>query len=158
MPFPAIGFTCTESSYHSTESKCNNVFKDDRFEWVTQGEAKGAWIHLSFHTKIRIRKILYRHNFGKSTTHQYFKDVLLEFSDQTKIKVTLKYPNDNHPERDIYLKIDPPVLSSSLKIKVLSGYDLSNSYDSIRPQDWKTRYGISYIQIYGIQDGRKSTQ
>ena len=152
LPFPSIGFTCTESSYHSTKNKCSNVFNDDRLEWVTGGESKGAWIHLSFHAKVMIRKILYRHNRRKSTTNQYFKDVLLEFSDQTNVNVTLEYPNDNqHPEREIYFKIDPPVLSSSLTIKVLSGYNLSMSDRSIRPQDWKTRYGISYIQIYGSQ-------
>ena len=133
---------------------------DDSVEWITQGEAKGAWIHLAFNEKLLITKILYRHNFWKSMTNQYLKDVVFEFSDNTKVNTTLKYPNLGTPEdpfleKEIYLKIDPPVISSWLEIKVLSGYNISMSDGKNRPQDWKTRYGISYIQIYGLPKGSK---
>ena len=154
-----VGFTCTESSYHSVETKCNNVFDpDDSVEWITQGEAKGAWIYLEFDAKIMITKVLYRHNLWKAMTNRYFKDVMFEFSDRTKVNVTLHYPNLGtleYPvlEKEIHLKIDPPVLSSSLKIKMFSGHDLSMSDGKNRPQDWQDRYGISYIQIYGLQKG-----
>ena len=159
LPVSEVGFTCTESSYHSVETKCNNVVDpDDSVEWITQGEAKGAWIHLEFDAKIMITKVLYRHNLWKAMTNRYFKDVMFEFSDRTKVNVTLQYPNLGtleYPvlEKEIHLKIDPPILSSSLKIKMFSGHDLSMSDGKHRPQDWQDRYGISYIQIYGLQKG-----
>ena len=157
-----IGFTCAESSYHSIENKCDNVFNpDDNFEWITKGEAKEAWIYLSFNEKIMITKILYRHSrkhiSWNSNFNQHFKDILFEFSDKTNVNVTLKYPDveDSGSERDIYFKIDPPLMTSSLKVKAISGYDLSMTDE--KPQHWKNRYGISYIQIYGLQRKSKST-
>ena len=92
-----------------------------------------------------------------SNFNQHFKDIMFEFSDRTNVNVTLKYPDveGSDSERDIYLKIDPPVLTSSLKVKANSGYDLSMTDG--KPQDWKNRYGISYIQIYGLQRKGKST-
>ena len=165
LPVPAIGFTCTESSYHSVNTKCDNIMNpdqnilnsNDNFEWIAKGEAKGAWIHLSFNEEIMITKILYRHNSRNHMTNQYFKNVLFEFSDQTKVNVTFRYPNVvlSDSEREVHLRIDPPVLSSSLKIEGLSGYDLSMSDGKNRPQDWKNRYGISYVQIFGLQGRSK---
>ena len=159
LPVSAIGFTCTESSYYSPETKCNNVFdQDDSTEWITRDKAEGAWIKISFNAEIIITKMLYRHNYGKSFTNQYFEDALFKFSDGRKLNVTLPYPQIDRSERGIYFKIDPPVLSTFLEIEMLSGYDLSKNGAKDSPTDWKNRYGISYIQIYGIQNGRKSTQ
>ena len=102
-----------------------------------------------------IAKILYRHSrpyYHPSNCHnQYLKDVLLEFSDRTKINVTLEYPDIERSEYQINFKIDPPMLSTFLKIKVLSQYAYRNAYGNIRPENnCKSRYGISYIQMYGL--------
>ena len=112
-----------------------------------------------------ITKILYRHSrkYSKYSKiqnlkfNQYFKDILFEFSDGTNVNVTLKYPDveDSYSDRDIYFKIDPPLLTSSLKVKAISGYDFSMTDG--KPQHWENRYGISYIQIYGLQGKGKST-
>ena len=112
-----------------------------------------------------ITKILYRHSrkYSKYSKvqnlkfNQYFKDILFEFSDGTNVNVTLKYPDieDSYSDRDIYFKIDPPLLTSSLKVKAISGYDLSMTNGN--PQQWKNRYGISFIKIYGLQGKGKST-
>ena len=108
-----------------------------------------------------ITKLLYRHSrkyiSWNSNFNQHFKDLLFEFSDKTNVNVTLKYPDVEYSdsERDIYFKIDPPLLTSSLRVKAISGYDLSMTDE--KPQHWKNRYGISYIQIYGLQRKSKST-
>ena len=106
-----------------------------------------------------ITKILYRpsRKYSKYSKvqnlkfNQHFKDVLFEFSDGKNVNVTLKYPDveDSYFDRDIYFKIDPPLLTSSLKVKAISGYDLSMTDEKL--QHWENRYGISYIQIYGLQ-------
>ena len=158
LPVSAIGFTCTESSYYSPETKCDNVFdQDDSIEWITRGEAKGSWIKISFNAEIMITKILYSHNHQESFTNQYFKDVLFKFSDDLRLNVTLRYPQNEQSGRDIHFKIEPPVHSTFLEIEMLSGYDLSKNGEKDSPTDWKNLYGISYIQIYGLQRPRKLT-
>ena len=156
MPISPFGFTCTASSYYSKEQSCENVFKSDfRFEWISLGEATESWINISFNTQIKIAKLMYTPTSFKKNYLQHFKDVLFEFSDQVRVKVTLRNPDVTSTEyynRTMYLKIDPPVLSSFLKIQVLSGYDVPmNVFINNGIHDWKKMFGVAYIQVYGIQ-------
>ena len=164
------GFTCTASSSLSKEDlhslngrldytpKCENVYTSSKYGWFTNWTGEGSWIKLEFNAMIRISKIIYRHNerLPYKCCNQNFKDISIHFSDGAIANATV----DDVFESDVDLKsidfhhqIDPPKLSSNLRILVNSVYNHTRAAVGFEnggnPFYDKSPFGLSSFRYIG---------
>ena len=163
VPFEAslLSFDCIASSVFKGGT-CDNIFypgDGNRLGWVAKGNGVGEWIQIQFNNDIVISKLIYTHawygsmkkdDWGWSDWSDYnqaFKEVSFEFSDQSHTTVTLPDISD-----EIHLSVDPPKLSSTLKITAQSVYKHSKvcepGTNKCKYQD--NRYGIFHLRVYGV--------
>ena len=128
--------------------------------WATEGNGVGEWTRIMFSEDILISKVVYTHGpyaipdptalgarIVTEAYNQNFKDVSFEFSDGSRVNVTLDDTWD-----DMYFTVNPPKSSSSLKITANSVYKhpkiCENGTGTCKFET--DRYGISKLRIYGV--------
>ena len=137
------------------------MLSSSRKGWVANGNGVGSWLRIDFNEKIRISKIIYRHNsrLPRMCCNQNFKDVLFEFSDGTQVRTTLDdtYDDQRTPldVSDAHYRITPPKVSSYLKIHIMSVHNHTNA----KPSNGEVlmfnenRFGLSKLAVAGSFEG-----
>ena len=157
------GFSCSSSSAASDDLGCKNVLSSSRKGWVAIGNGVGSWLKIDFNEKIRVSKIIYRHNnqLPRMCCNQNFKDVLFEFSDGTQVRTALDDTYDGKMTpldiTDNYYRITPPKVSSYLKILIISVHNHANAqpYNGEVKLFNESRFGLSRLAVAGsIERGK----
>ena len=151
------GFSCSSSSAVSDDLGCKNVLSSSRKGWVAIGNGEGSWLRVDFNKKIKISKIIYRHNsrLPRMCCNQNFKDVLFEFSDGTQVPIALDDTYDGKMTpldiTDTYYRITPPKVSSYLKILIISVHNHTNAQPSNGEVKLfnESRFGLSRLAVTG---------
>lgn len=114
---------CSSSSEYDARFKCENAFKginnEEVSEWGSLNEGIGAWIKAEFNETNLITEIKYRNR--KSSCERNSK---IQFEFSNGIQRTFDIPNDY----DVHsLQINPPIMSSSVKMMIIGVYSSLNN-------------------------------
>lgn len=114
---------CSSSSEYDARFKCENAFKgtsnEEVSEWGSLNEGVGAWIKAEFDEMNLITEIKYR---NRKSSYERNSKIQFEFSNG--IQRTFDIPNDY----DVHsLQINPPIMSSSVKMIIISVYSSLNN-------------------------------
>ncbi|KAI0234515.1 hypothetical protein LSAT2_015207 [Lamellibrachia satsuma] len=136
----AASATCTASIDCQPQddkcTSCENAIDGNRHStsWRYVGAAVGVWLQIVFERTYIVSSLVIAMPYWADERH--FKDMKLTFTDGSEQTITLTNQNDGWVTETFI--IDPPRLSSSVRLSVMSAYDVSS----------QTRV-INEVEIYG---------
>ncbi|KAI0214006.1 hypothetical protein LSAT2_000886 [Lamellibrachia satsuma] len=118
-------------------SSCYSAIDGDKStSWHYRGVAVGAWLQIVFDGSYNVSLLQIAPSYWAAQRH--FKDIKLTFSDGGEQKITLSDGNDGWVTESF--TIEPPRLSTSLKLSVVSAYDDSETLQN----------SVNELGVYGF--------
>ncbi|KAI0223347.1 Receptor-type tyrosine-protein phosphatase T [Lamellibrachia satsuma] len=114
-------------------TSCENAIDGNRYStsWRYVGAAMGVWLQIVFDKTYVVSSLLIAPPYWADERH--FKDIKLTFSDGSEQMVTLANKTDGWVVETF--AITPPRLISSIKLSVVSAYDVSSKTHALNEVD-----------------------
>ena len=131
--------SCSASSVYSGVYSCEKAFDGVLNDgWATSGEGAGAWIKINFEKQYSLAKIA----LMQRPYDEYWKDILLEFSDGASVNFTLPntYPTKQWEEIDLTAYGDI-ITSDYVKIYAITVYR-------------KVNVGFTEVKVFSCAAGK----